>query len=57
MAHHLARLIYRMIRNGADYVDKGMAAYEQKYRSQRVAWLKKQAKELNLEVVELKAVA
>lgn len=57
MAHHLARLIYRMIRHGAAYVDKGMAAYEAKYREQRVKWLKKQAKELNLELVELQAAA
>ena len=57
MAHHLARLIYRMIKCGADYVDKGMAAYEAKYRAQRINWLKKQAKELNLELVELQAVA
>jgi len=51
MAHHLARLIYRMIKNGADYVDKGMEVYEAKYREQRVKWLQKQAKELNLQVV------
>jgi transposase len=57
MAHHLARLIYRMIKNGADYVDKGMGAYEARYRAQRLAWLKKQAKDLNMEVVELKGVA
>jgi len=57
MAHHLARLIYRMIKNGADYVDKGMEAYEARYRAQRIVWLKKQAKELNMEVVELEAVA
>jgi transposase len=57
MAHHLARLIYRMIRDGADYVDKGMEAYEQKYRAQRIVWLKKQAKELNLQVIELEAAA
>jgi transposase len=56
MAHHLARLIYRMIKNGADYVDKGMAAYEEKYRAQRIKWLQKQAKELNLELVEPQAV-
>lgn len=51
MAHHLARLIYRMIKYGQDYVDKGMEAYEAKYREQRVHWLEKQAKELNLKVV------
>ena len=57
MAHHLARLIYRMIRSGQDYVDKGMAAYEEKYRAQRIAWLKKQAKELNIDLIELKSLA
>jgi len=56
MAHHLARLIYRMIKNGEAYVDKGMAAYEAKYRAQRIKWLNKQAKDLNLELVELQAV-
>ena len=57
MAHHLARLIYRMIKNGQDYVDKGMEVYEAKYRKQRIKWLKKQAKELNLELYEMQAVA
>jgi transposase len=57
MAHHLARLIYRMIKNGQDYVDKGMEAYQKKYREQRIKWLKKQAKEFNLEIVELEVLA
>jgi len=51
MAHHLARLIYRMIKFGQDYIDKGMEAYEAKYREQRLRWLEKQAKELNLKLV------
>ena len=57
MAHHLARLMYRMIRSGVDYVDKGIAAYEAKYRAQRIVWLKKQAQELNLELIEPHAIA
>ncbi len=51
MAHHLARLIYRMIKYGQEYVDKGLKAYQEKYRAQRIVWLKRQAKELNLKVV------
>jgi transposase len=51
MAHHLARLIYRIIKYGQEYVDKGMEAYETKYRQQRLRWLEKQAKELNMKVV------
>jgi transposase len=53
MAHHLARLIYRMIKCGEEYVDKGMEAYEAKYRAQRLKWLQKQAHDLNLMLVPL----
>jgi transposase len=51
MAHHLARLIYRVIKFGQEYIDKGTEAYEAKYRQQRLRWLEKQAKELNLKLV------
>jgi transposase len=57
MAHHQARLIYRMIKNGEQYVDKGMAAYEEKYREQRINWLRKQAKDLNMKLVADQGVA
>lgn len=53
MAHHLACLIYRMIKHGQEYVEKGMEAYEAKYRKQRTIWLQKQAKELNLQLVPI----
>jgi transposase len=52
MAHKLARLIYRMLKYGQQYVDKGIQHYEQKFRDQRIKWIKKQAKELNLQVIE-----
>jgi transposase len=51
MAHHLARLIWRMLRYGAEYVDKGMAAYETKCRAQRMKRLEKQARELNMKLI------
>jgi transposase len=51
MAHHLARLIYRMIKFGRPYVDKGTQAYEAKYREQRLRWLQKQAQELNMKLI------
>jgi hypothetical protein len=52
MAHKLARLVYRMLKYGQQYVDKGLQYYEQKYREQRIKWIKKQAKDLNLQVIE-----
>jgi hypothetical protein len=51
MAHHLARLVYRMLRNGEKYVEKGIEHYENKFRLQRIKWLKKEAKSLNLQLV------
>jgi len=52
MAHKLARLVYRMLKYGRNYVDKGMQHYEQKFREQRIKWLKKQANEFNFQLIE-----
>jgi len=46
MAHMLARLVYRMLRYGEQYVDKGMKYYEQKYRAQPIRSIEKKAKQL-----------
>ena len=51
MAHHLARLVYRMLRYGENYVEKGIQHYERKFRLQRIKWLKKEARALNLQLV------
>jgi transposase len=56
MAHKLARLIYRMLKYGKEYVDKGMAYYEAKYRERQLKWLSKQAAALNLKLVPSTAV-
>ena len=51
MAHKLARLVYRMLKFGSDYIDKGMEAYEARYRHQKMKWLIKQAAALNLQLI------
>ena len=51
MAHTLARLVYRMLTYGQQYVDKGMEHYEARFRQQRLQWLQRQARELNLQLV------
>lgn len=43
MAAKLARLIYRMLRYGQEYTDRGAAFYEQKYKQQQLLWLHKKA--------------
>jgi hypothetical protein len=51
VAHHLARLVYRMLRYGENYVEKGIEHYEQKFRLQRIKWLRKEARSLNFQLI------
>lgn len=51
MAHQLARLVYRMLKFGKEYVDRGTEHYEAKYRLNQVKWLTKQAAALNLKLI------
>ena len=55
MAHKLARLVYRMLKYGQDYIDKGMQYYEDRHRFQQVQLLKKRAAKLGLQVLEIPA--
>jgi len=50
MAHKLAKLVYRMLKFGQAYVDKGAEHYEAKYRQQTIKWLAKTAAALNLQL-------
>ena len=52
MARHLACLIYRMIKYGQDTVDEGLEAYQARWEEQRRKRLEKQARELNLKLVD-----
>jgi len=56
MAHLLARLIYRMLKFGHEYVDKGMEYYETKYRQQQLQWVAKQAAALNMQIIPIMEV-
>ena len=51
LANHLAKMIYRMIKFGHDYVDVGMETYEAKFRAQHIKWLTKKANDLGLKLV------
>jgi len=43
MGAKLARLVYRMLKYGQEYVDKGTAQYEARHREQQIQFLKKKA--------------
>jgi hypothetical protein len=55
MAHRLARLVYRMLKYGQRYVDKGTEYYEQRYRNQQTHLLKKNATKLGFQITEARA--
>ena len=55
MAHKLARLVYRMLQWGHEYVDKGLRYDEERHREQQVQLLKKRAAKLGLQIVEPEA--
>jgi transposase len=57
MAHKLARLVYRMLKWGHEYADKGLQYYEERHREQQVHLLKKRAAKLGLQIVEPTAAA
>lgn len=52
MANKLARIVYRMLKYGEKYVDKGKEFYEQKYRQMQIRMLTKRATELGLQLVQ-----
>ena len=50
-AHKLARLIYTMLTNGEEYIDRGQDYYEERYR-QRVLWnLAQRAEKMGMKLV------
>jgi hypothetical protein len=50
-AHKLARLVYSLLKHGADYVAQEMAEYEAKYREQKLRGITRQAQELGFVLV------
>src|SRR5438477_8608548 len=55
MANRLARLVYRMLKYGQRYIDKGTEYYEQRYRNQQVQLLRKNATKLGFQITEARA--
>jgi transposase len=54
MARRLAILVYRMLRFGQDYVDKGEEAYEEQYKDRKVKSMISTAKQLGYELIPIR---
>ena len=55
MAAKLARLIYRMLRFGMQYVDQGAEFYEAQHRKLQISHLKRKASQLGFQIIEAAA--
>jgi len=56
-AHQLARLIYAMLTQGQEYVERGVQDFEQRRQDRQLRHLHQQAKRLGLELVSLESAA
>jgi len=54
-ARKLAILIYRMLKYGMEYVDRGQQAYEQQYKERSLQLLRKRARQMGYEIVTLRS--
>jgi transposase len=57
MAAKLARLVYRMLRYGMQFVDQGAELYEAQHRKRQVRSLRSKALELGFRIIEVEAPA
>jgi len=57
MAAKLARLVYRMLRYGMNYVDQGAAFYERRHRDLQIKRLKAKAEKLGYRITPIPAAA
>jgi|GEM_PF-622200 len=56
-AHKLACLIYRMLRFGSDYVDRGQDYYERRYQGRVVTTLMRRAQELGYTLTRIEPLS
>jgi transposase len=56
-AHKLARILYRMLTHGDQYVRQGMEEYEKKHQARKLKALQKAAESIGLQLVEKQNVA
>lgn len=56
-AHKLARIIYRMLKHGEEYVRQGMDDYEKKYQARKLEGLQRAAESIGFQLIEKQIVA
>jgi transposase len=57
MARKLAVLIYRMLRYGQDYIDEGLAAYEERFKQRRLQNIRNTARQMGYQITPIPLAA
>jgi len=52
-AHAIARVVYRMLKYKVEYETISVEEYEKKYKEQQLKYMKKRAKKLGYQLVQL----
>ena len=55
-AHKLARILYRILKHGEEYVRQGIEDYEKKHQSRKIRALQKAAESIRLPLVQKQTV-
>ena len=55
-ARKLAAMFWRLLTHGVDYVEAGVKAYEENQRQRTLDYIRKKAKEMNFQLVEIQMV-
>jgi transposase len=57
MAHKLARILYRLLKYGEEYVRQGLEEYEQKHRERKLKQLQKSAESIGFQLIRKETLA
>ncbi len=55
-AHKLARIIYRLLKHGEEYVRHGIEDYERKFQARKLHALQKTAKAMGFQLIQIQPV-
>ena len=50
-AHEIARLVYAMLRDGTEYIERSLDEFESEYRERKLENLQRQARSIGCELV------
>ena len=56
-AHEIARLVYAMLRDGTEYVERTIADFEKEYQERKIANIRRQAHAVGCDLVPIPSLS